>query len=296
MTRQLVFVHGRAQENRNADTLKADWIAALKQGLAKSNLSLPLGEADIRFPYYGQTLYDLVREAPTEEIAKVIVRGSATDEAQQAFLRSVLEEVRQKEGISEEQVEALIDREVIQRGPENWEWVQGILKAIDTYVPHASGASIALVTNDVYQYLRNPGIRDTIETGVRAAITPGAPTVVIGHSLGTVVAYNMLQREGAALGWVVPLYVSLGSPLAVTAIKQALRPIKHPPCVGKWYNAMDERDVVSLYPLDKAHFDIDPGVENKTDVDNHTGNRHGISGYLNDKDVARRIHEALVAP
>jgi hypothetical protein len=58
---------------------------------------------------------------------------------------------------------------------------------------------------------------------------------------------------------------------------------------------MDERDVVSLYPLDKLYFDIDPEVENKTNVDNQTSNRHGISGYLSDKDVARRIHEALVA-
>jgi hypothetical protein len=295
MTRQLVFVHGRAQQNRDAAALKTNWIAALKQGLAKSNLSLPIGEEDIRFPFYGDTLDGLVRELPEDKIAGVIIRGAESDEAHQAFMRSVLEEVRQKEGITEEQVEALMDRDVIQRGPENWEWVQGLLKAIDTYVPHASGASIALVTNDVYQYLRNPGIRDTIETGVRAAITPAVPTVVVGHSLGTVVAYNMLQREGAALGWVVPLYVSLGSPLAVTAIKQALRPIKHPPCVEKWYNAMDERDVVSLYPLDKLHFDIDPEVENKTNVDNQTGNRHGISGYLSDKDVAQRIHEALVA-
>jgi hypothetical protein len=34
-------------------------------------------------------------------------------------------------------------------------------------------------------------------------------------------------------------------------------------------------------------------VENETDVQNHTDNRHGIAGYLNDPDVAWRIHAAL---
>ena len=62
---------------------------------------------------------------------------------------------------------------------------------------------------------------------------------------------------------------------------------------GGWFNAMDQRDVVALYPLDGTHFPIDPAIENKTDVDNDTENRHGISGYLTDKVVAKRIYDAL---
>lgn len=30
MTRQLVFVHGRTQEHKDADALKAEWISALR--------------------------------------------------------------------------------------------------------------------------------------------------------------------------------------------------------------------------------------------------------------------------
>jgi hypothetical protein len=89
------------------------------------------------------------------------------------------------------------------------------------------------------------------------------------------------------------LYVTVGAPLAVTSIKQSIAPIKHPACVDKWFNAMDDRDIVSLYPLDENHFDIHPSIENKTDVDNPTENRHGIVGYLPDPVVARRIHDAL---
>ena len=180
-------------------------------------------------------------------------------------------------------------------GAQNWRWVRAVLKAIDTHFDGASETGIALATRDVYQYLRNPGIRDTIEGGVRAAMTPEVESVVVAHSLGSVVAYNLLKREGASQGWRVPLFTTVGCPLGVTAIRRSLRPIGHPECAPVWFNALDRRDIVALYPLDDGHFDVDPAVENKTDVENHTDNRHGISGYLDDQVVARRIFDALTA-
>ncbi len=59
---------------------------------------------------------------------------------------------------------------------------------------------------------------------------------------------------------------------------------------------MDERDIVALYPLDGRNFSIQPPIENKTDADNFTDNRHSIPGYLSDPEVARRLHDALVGP
>ncbi len=47
----------------------------------------------------------------------------------------------------------------------------------------------------------------------------------------------------------MPLFVTLGYPLGVTGIKAALPPIEHPACAARWFNAMDERDAVALYPL-----------------------------------------------
>lgn len=61
MTAQrLVFIHGRAQEGKDSVALKAEWVAALGKGLARSGLTLPMADADIRFPYYGDTLAQLV--------------------------------------------------------------------------------------------------------------------------------------------------------------------------------------------------------------------------------------------
>ena len=55
--------------------------------------------------------------------------------------------------------------------------------------------------------------------------------------------------------------MTLGSPLAVTKIKQMITPIGHPACVKKWFNAMDERDIVALYPLSKKYFQVTPQIE-----------------------------------
>ena len=302
MSRQLVFVHGRAQEHKDSVALKAEWIEALNEGLAKSNLTLPIAEPDVRFPYYGDTLVDMVDGKSADEAAAVIVRGEIGDSEEERFARAIMREMQAKTGITDAQLAAVAGQDVVNRGPLNWEWFQGFLRAVDRYVPHGSGNSIALFTHDVYQYLKNSITRATIDEGVASAINANVETVVVAHSLGTVVAYNVLRQQGERLGWNCVQLVTVGSPLGVSEIRKTLKglaPIRCPSCVKRWFNAMDERDVVALYPLDTTHFPLDPAtpsIENKRDVRNKTSNRHGIAGYLDDKDVARRIYDALTTP
>ena len=301
MSRQLVLVHGRSQQGKDPVALKAEWLDALADGLAKSGLELPIGEQDVRFPFYGDALIERVDGTPDETAASVVVRGGRVDDDEQRFVRAVLVEMQQQTGISDAQLAEVADDEVVERGPLNWGWVQAFLEAVDRFVPYGSGTGIALFTHDVYRYLTDSSIREEIEVGVSAALTPGVETVVVGHSLGTVVTYNLLRREGHLRGWHVPLYVTLGSPLAVTAIRKTLKslaPIRHPASVTRWFNARDPRDVVALYPLDVRHFPIipeEPAIENYVEVRNRTENRHGIAGYLDDQQVALRIHDALMA-
>lgn len=293
MPKKLVFIHGRAQQNKDSIALKGEWIAAFREGLAKNGLQLPIAETDIRFPYYGDTLEQLVKGVSPADAAKVIIRGPKS-EAEKEFVLDVLEEVRKKLKITTKEVDAEIPAAVVERGPLNWGWVQGILKVIDRKVPFGSGASIALFTKDVFEYLTKTGISTAIDTGVLQAIQPKEPTVVVAHSLGTVVAYNILRREGKSRQWDIPLFVTVGSPLGVKKIRQSLSPTSFPECAKSWFNAFDERDVVALYPLQDPHFKVTPKITNKTDVKNHTENRHGIAGYLDDPVVAKKIYDALI--
>jgi len=292
--RELVLIHGRSQQDKDAAALKREWIAAFVDGLEKSNLPLPIPETAIHFPYYGDTLVGLVNGLPPDQVAEIIVKGASANDEERAFTLAVVREIGQEVGLTDAQIAEIAGDEMIQKGPLNWGWVRAILSGIDRHVPLGSGTAIALFTKDVYHYLRNPGIRDRIEEGVRKAIRM-TPTVVVAHSLGSVVGYNLLRREGTTNGWQVPVFMTVGCPLAVSAIRKVLAPNKHPQCVGHWFNAMDNRDIVALYPLDAEHaWEIDPAIENKTDLKNPTPNRHGISGYLSDPVVARRIYEALL--
>jgi hypothetical protein len=113
---------------------------------------------------------------------------------------------------------------------------------------------------------------------------------VLGHSLGSVVGYRFLsERDG---GDNVRRFITVGSPLGIRAIATRLGVPRH---VGKptWFNAFDPRDIVALNPLDNDRFPTRPAILNHDRVDNHTDNRHGIVGYLDDPQVARAVVEGL---
>ena len=106
------------------------------------------------------------------------------------------------------------------------------------------------------------------------------------------VAYNVLRTDRRSLQ--IPLFVTVGCPLAIRAIRDQLVPLSFPkPPVEAWNNAFDQRDIVALNPLDAANFPVRPAVLNYNNVKNHTDNRHGIDGYLDDPTVAGWVLDAL---
>jgi pimeloyl-ACP methyl ester carboxylesterase len=168
--------------------------------------------------------------------------------------------------------------------------VQAILRAIDKHGPGMSQRTLEAFTRDVFLYTTQEPVRAEVDRIVAATLTE-EPTVVVAHSLGTVVAYHVLRHDPRTLN--VPLFVTVGSPLGVRTIRDKFRPLASPSPVRQWYNAFDPKDVVSLYPLDRDNFDVDPAIENYAGVRNGTENHHGIVHYLDDKDVAKRIVSAL---
>jgi hypothetical protein len=290
--RTLVLVHGRAQEHKDPAAVKKEWLDALDAGAHHAGRRADLPDDRVRLPYYGQTLFDLVSGDDPQQAAEVIVRGSeGTPGAEDLFVREALLEIAAHAGVTDAAVLAEAGDDAVERGPLNWTWVRATLTALDK-LPNVSAWSVALATRDVYQYLHNVRVRDTIENGVRQALDGGGESVVVSHSLGTVVAYNLLRREAAEHDWKVPLLVTLGSPLAVSAIARTLQPLSWPDPVREWFNAYDPEDLVALHPLTAPYFAVDR-IEDYGKVDNPTSNQHGISGYLSDARVAATILDAL---
>src|SRR5687768_5880664 len=117
MPKKLVFIHGRAQQNKDGAALKKEWITALNKGLKANNLTLPIGENDIRFPYYGDTLHQLVQGVDPAVAADIVVKGTGpADAAEREFMRDVLLEVAQKAGITQAEIAAEVGAEVVAKG------------------------------------------------------------------------------------------------------------------------------------------------------------------------------------
>jgi pimeloyl-ACP methyl ester carboxylesterase len=284
----LVLVHGRAQGGKDPIQLRQIWLDTLAAGLG-SNRASQLSKFEIRFPFYGDTLDELVSRM-TNVPVDLTMRGdpAGIDPGFLEFEREIAEEARLKRGITDDQI---LDHmpDVIERGALQLRWVQATLRTLDQ-VPGLSGKMLERFTRDVYLYLERDFVRRAINKVVAEAIGPGERLVVIGHSLGSVVAYDVMRQTQ---GLNVAAFCTVGSPLGVRPIRAKLAPIRFPSGVDRWFNAFDERDAVALYPLDTANFAVTPPIENHNEVQNGTDNAHGIIGYLNNAVVADQIWSAL---
>ncbi|MFI0813885.1 hypothetical protein [Streptomyces echinatus] len=292
--RKLIFVHGRSQQFKDARDLKDEWKQALQAGIAKAGASLAIPDEQILFPYYGDTLHHLSEGLPGAA-PEVIIKGyGEPSSGEKQFISGVVAEVVEAFGISERDIrDATETPATIEKGVRNWPWVIAALRIIDK-APGISSYLLERITRDVYIYMHHPGIQTAIEAGIRKAFTSAEECVVVAHSLGSVVVYNMLKREAELQKRKIRALITLGSPLGVGPIAEGLRPVGRPHGVVDWFNAFDPRDVVALNPLDDNHFPTDPAIENFSDICNETTNHHGIEGYLENPIVARRIREALV--
>jgi hypothetical protein len=153
---------------------------------------------------------------------------------------------------------------------------------------------VEVTFQDVHAYFFR-GYAERMRAVVRDALVGiDEPFVVVAHSLGTIIAYDVL-REEAGRRYDIPLLVTVGSPLAVQEIQDLVtHPLEVPTGVRAWLNASDFRDVVAL------DHDIRPEYappERCTDVmvTNSSANHHGIREYLSAPAVRDPILAAVAS-
>ena len=286
--KRLVLIHGRQQQGLDQAELRASWMKSLSDALGTANLQLPQG-LQVEFPYYGDELDRFVALSKLPLATDITSRGDDTQDDLLAFQSQLVDEMIKKAGVPDELVDEEFGDRTSERGPLNWEWVQAGLRALDLHTG-LGGPILAAFTRDVYLYLKIDACRTAINTIVAASLN-SEPTVIVAHSLGSVVAFDLLRRQNSTAN--VPLLVTLGSPLGVMQIRNAFRPLKYPRGVQGWYNAYDERDYVALYPLDEKNFALTPAIENYGAVQNQPPTRHAILDYLSNPKVAGRIQGAF---
>ncbi|MGW2287021.1 hypothetical protein [Streptomyces phaeochromogenes] len=162
----------------------------------------------------------------------------------------------------------------------------------------SSGQAFLFQLAQVGRYLDRRGRKAELGVAVRArmldGLDPERPLVVVSHSLGTAVAYEALHDYTGA----VPLWVTLGSPLALGAVvldRLVPSPACCPRSVASWRNFWDRDDVVVGRPhLADWILPSESGVKAVTErVDSRGLWTHTATKYLRHGSVAGPVIEAL---
>jgi hypothetical protein len=289
MTGTLVFVHGRGQEFKNPAGLVRDWRAGLAGGLIKANMP-PLPDVPVVFPFYGNLLYQITAQVEQDPVQLEALPANP-DEAGPLhpglpddvgdLERSLVGDMASVLGapVAEDEVFGL--DQVLSWG--------GTRDALTWIARHTRVDQAIIVDHlrDVAVYLTRA--RDQVLSLVKAAIPATGPIVIVSHSLGTVVARDLLDdakvRERATF------WVTAGSPLGLDAVqKNLLTKGAHNPGVD-WVTAYDVHDVVALgHPLKPTW-----GAPLRDVAVGNGDSPHSIERYLGHPEVAGSIGTAVKA-
>jgi len=147
--------------------------------------------------------------------------------------------------------------------------------------------------SDVIDYLYGPfkaAMREPVRQALKAS---PPPKVVVAHSLGTIITYDVLSEPDLA-GLKIDLLVTVGCPLGIGNVQRLIRdragrPNPVPPSLAAWSNFSDPFDPVALEQTLRDEFDPPNNFAQDEQVNNQARNNHDLSGYLKIPVVSRAI-------
>ncbi|MGW8359247.1 hypothetical protein ACWGK1_01545 [Streptomyces wedmorensis] len=251
----IVLVHGIAQEQRSGIELENEWLPSLAGGVANA-----------QHPDLADRLWPIRQDVP--QVARMAFYGNkflTPDQAGPDFafspehletaseiglewLTNALDSTRPQDAGN-----ARIELDALAADGSDHQGIAAaggsVIAALD-HIPWLSQAGLAGVARlsktlgQVVRYLSEPDIRAyAIDQVCRRLDTD--TRVVIGHSLGAVVAYEAIRSYNGQL----PLLITLGSPLGLSAVNRRLqKPPAFPSCLTRWVNLADRDDIVAARP------------------------------------------------
>ncbi|MFI9586775.1 antibiotic ABC transporter ATP-binding protein [Streptomyces sp. NPDC052236] len=146
----------------------------------------------------------------------------------------------------------------------------------------------------VRRYFEEPDLRSAVRARVMELLDEDTQ-VVVGHSLGSIVAYEALAHSPQP-HWRIGTFVTLGSPLGIRHLTfDRLEPAPYegvgvwPKSVRRWHNIADAGDVVALVRDLRTRFG--PDVQDHLV---HNGvTMHDMTAYLTAVETGRAVAEGL---
>jgi hypothetical protein len=308
----IVLVHGIAQEQRSAADLETDWLPSLVGGLENAGhvtladrlrreADTRPGAVTVRMAFYGDRFRTPDQQGITAEDLNADEEDIAEELAVDILENAVHSSNPRDAGEAQRAIGALQRDLADEQGPRRAarQTAARTVAALDRIPWFTRGGlgALALANRTLAQvtrYLANPEIRSHAIHQVSKHLTPHTQ-VVIGHSLGSVVAYETLRNRPADPP--LPLLVTLGSPLGLSAINRRLsNPLGYPDGLVRWVNIAADDDVVAARPNLLRVFDRDRPNTARFDptwrVDNGSA-PHRANFYLTTRSCGQALADTL---
>jgi hypothetical protein len=280
---KIVAVHGIAQQGKGPHRLHTEWYDSLCDGLRYSGIT-PARE-DLVCVSYGDLFRREIMGLAEEEVNEADL--SADELALMELIWAEAARVEPDDVIAPDSPTMGLRHRVAHRIFEAMSYSKRLTNLVEKGAPFFYGS-----LRQVTAYMSDPEIRRRARDIVTKAITEET-RVVVGHSLGSVVAYEALC---AGHGWNIRMFMTLGSPLAIRSlIFDRLDPAPvdglggWPACVREWHNFADRNDIVAL--VKNLNGPFGPRVHDLL-VDNELS-AHDVKYYLSDRRTGNAIASGL---
>ncbi|WP_378684509.1 hypothetical protein [Nocardia sp. GCM10030253] len=267
----VVGIHGIAQQGSNPGRQLKLWSDALRIGLSASGFGKEM--PTFAAPYYGFLFRDGSAYLGDDD-------EPIRDPDELQFVADAIAEITESTDSSEPMASSgnlgppAVIPPALLRG----------LASVDRR--WGGGRSSLLIGNlrQVYAYLFRTGAGAVIREAVAHGIASDA-RVLVGHSLGSVVGFDILRR---GLAGQITTFVTIGSPLPWRTIQTALA-TQHSGVLAPnvvWTNVFDPWDVVT------AGRGLTPEAVD-VEVDNGRADPHSLTRYLSQRVTARAILDGV---
>lgn len=282
MSKVILFIHGRANKPPK-DVLLQCWRDALCEGLrVNEGEEFPDLACDLCFyadMYYGELLTEATNEEPYRQAAPGAIRS---------YRAGLLDRARDDLGASLNDPAGAVER-------------------LSGFFSGGSKQVLKAVMKDLGEYYNNAGHRETLHGRLTDLLKryAGDEIILIAHSMGTIVSYNVLRELGkdpALRHITVEHFITVGSPLGLTSVQGHIvrehGRLRTPSCVtGSWANFADKRDPVALdshlYDDYEANSRNYVRVRDYTVWNDYPGNAHKAYGYLRTPELSAHVVSLL---
>lgn len=301
---KIVLVHGIAQQQKTADVLERDWIPPLAGGLRiighpeyadRMWRAARPGDLDVRMAFYGDYfLREDQQGEPDTHLppdAQAVFDTLLAEWAGHIAVRGTDPRDRRAGELALADLHGRPDQQGLRSGLRSVLNTLSRIRPLAKFSTHFAGTVLRTALAQVSLYLTDDALRERVQARVAEHLGPDT-VAVIGHSLGSVVAYEALHHHPYPL----PVLITLGSPLGVRNVvyeRTRPQPPAIPPMVRRWINVADRDDLVAASHDLTTRFPGPDGILEHTYTVDNGAHPHDATFYLAKKTVATAVAQAL---